>query len=57
MTPMLAPLNRQPLILLHLLTAAAALLLGLVTLLRHKGTRSHRRFGRAWVALMAGISS
>jgi uncharacterized membrane protein len=54
---MLAPLNRQPLILLHLLTAAAALLLGLVMLLRHKGTRSHRRFGRAWVALMAGISS
>ena len=49
-------LQRHPLIFFHLVTAVAALLLGLVLLLRRKGTRSHRVLGWTWVALMASTA-
>jgi uncharacterized membrane protein len=44
---------------LHLVSALAALALGLLILLRRKGTESHRVLGRVWVALMsiAAVSS
>jgi uncharacterized membrane protein len=43
----------------HLSTALAALALGVVMVLRAKGTPSHRLLGRLWVALMsvAALSS
>jgi uncharacterized membrane protein len=41
-----------PLILLHIATAIGAVALGGATLLMKKGTRLHRLFGHAWVALM-----
>jgi uncharacterized membrane protein len=42
----------SPLILLHMLTAFAALGLGGLVFLRRKGTASHGWTGRAWVLLM-----
>jgi len=39
-------------ILVHVVTALAALLLGPIVLLRRKGDRWHRRLGRVWVLLM-----
>lgn len=44
---------------LHLSTALAALVLGAVILVRAKGTAMHRMLGRTWVALMttAAVSS
>ncbi|HYD97419.1 MAG TPA: DUF2306 domain-containing protein [Noviherbaspirillum sp.] len=42
-----------PLILIHIATAAGALVSGAVTLGMRKGTRTHRIFGRTWVLLMA----
>jgi uncharacterized membrane protein len=53
MNPSLTLLHRHPLIFMHLVTATTALGLGLVMLLRRKGTRSHRWLGWVWVALMA----
>jgi uncharacterized membrane protein len=46
-------MHDKPLVLVHLLTAVGALLLGLLILTRRKGTFSHRSLGWAWVALMA----
>lgn len=44
---------------LHLLAAVAALVLGMVIMVSRKGTLAHRRLGRWWVALMsvAALSS
>jgi uncharacterized membrane protein len=56
MNPMFALLNRHPLIFFHLVTAAAALLLGLVLLRRRKGTWSHRTLGWIWVLLMGSAA-
>jgi uncharacterized membrane protein len=49
----------RPALVLHLSSAVAALTLGLVIMLRTKGTESHRMLGRTWVALMsiAAVSS
>ncbi|WP_158590457.1 DUF2306 domain-containing protein [Noviherbaspirillum cavernae] len=41
-----------PLILTHVLAASGALVIGGITLAMKKGTRTHRLFGRVWVALM-----
>lgn len=41
-----------PIILLHMLAACGALVVGGVTLLLKKGTAVHRLFGRVWVILM-----
>jgi uncharacterized membrane protein len=49
-------LQRHPLIFFHLVTAAAALALGAVILLRRKGNGSHRALGWTWVALMAATA-
>ncbi len=49
-------LHRHPLIFFHLVTALAALVLGLFMLLRRKGTASHRLLGWAWVALMGSTA-
>ena len=53
---LLGLLQRHPLIFAHLVTAVAALLLGLLMLSRRKGTRSHRMLGWIWVALMASTA-
>ena len=49
----------SPALTLHLSSAVAALALGIVILLRRKGTGVHRLLGRIWVALMsvAALSS
>ena len=50
----LAPiLAAGPVVLLHLASTLAALTLGIVMLVRRKGTVSHRKLGWAWVILMA----
>ena len=49
-------LHRHPVVFFHLLTAVAALLLGLVILLRRKGTPIHRAMGWTWVVLMGGTA-
>ncbi len=41
---------------LHLSTAVSALVLGMVIVLRAKGTGSHRLLGRVWVALMSAAA-
>lgn len=41
-----------PMILIHLGTALAALVLGIAVFLRRKGNFAHRVLGRAWVGLM-----
>lgn len=49
----LAPLINAPLaIQLHAYAALAAFVLGIVQLVRVKGTTTHRAFGYTWVALM-----
>ena len=45
-----------PIVTLHLVLALVALLLGLVMLLREKGTRSHRALGRVWVGAMLVVA-
>ena len=45
-------IERQPLIALHLTAALLALLVGMVVMLRRKGTFSHRTLGWVWVTLM-----
>lgn len=49
-------LQRHPLVFFHLVTAFAALLLGIVMLSRRKGTASHKSLGWCWVALMASTT-
>jgi uncharacterized membrane protein len=49
-------LQRHPVVFFHLVTALAALLLGLAILARRKGTGSHRALGWVWVALMASTA-
>ena len=46
----------SPAILVHLVLAGAALLLGPFALLARKGSRPHRGFGYAWVTLMLGAA-
>lgn len=41
-----------PIILIHLVTAAGALVFGGITLAMRKGTRLHKAMGRIWAALM-----
>lgn len=41
---------------LHIVAAAVAMVLGLLVLLRRKGTRSHRRLGYAYVISMAALN-
>jgi uncharacterized membrane protein len=49
-------LHQHPLVFFHLVTAFAALWLGVVILARRKGTGSHRALGWAWVALMGSTA-
>ncbi len=49
-------LRRHPLVFFHLVTAFAALLLGIFILSRRKGTARHRALGWAWVALMGSTA-
>ena len=49
-------LQHHTLVFAHLVTALAALLIGLLVLLRRKGTASHRAWGWAWVALMGSTA-
>ena len=49
-------LQRHPVVFFHLVTAFAALVLGLVVLLRPKGTTSHRVLGWTWVVLMGSTA-
>jgi uncharacterized membrane protein len=46
----------QPIVVLHLAFAVAALALGVVILARRKGTRSHKILGRTWALLMAAVA-
>jgi len=46
----------QPLIVLHITFALAALALGSVVLVRRKGTASHKMLGRVWASLMAAVA-
>jgi len=44
------------LIAFHAVLATLALTVGVAVLARRKGTVSHKRLGRAWVALMAAVA-
>jgi len=46
----------QPIVVLHLAFAVAALALGVVVLARRKGTPSHKILGRTWALLMAAVA-
>src|SRR5467141_3223954 len=46
----------QPLTVLHIALALAALALGSAVLVRRKGTSSRKMLGRIWVALMAAVA-
>ena len=46
----------QPLTILHLALALAALALGSAVLVRRKGTPSHKMLGRIWASLMAAVA-
>jgi|SRR5258708_39715838 uncharacterized membrane protein len=46
----------QPLMILHLAFALAALALGSIVLVRRKGTASHKVLGRVWASLMAAVA-
>jgi uncharacterized membrane protein len=56
MNATLGLMQRHPLIFFHLVTAVAALLLGIVMLSRRKGTTSHRTLGWIWVTLMGSTA-
>jgi uncharacterized membrane protein len=43
-------------VLIHMIAAISALLLGIAMLARRKGTRSHKAVGRAWVGLMLTVA-
>lgn len=47
----------HPVVVVHLLCAIGALILGAVMLLRRKGTTSHRTLGWVWVLLMGGAAT
>lgn len=49
-------LQQHPVVFFHLVTAASALLLGIVIMTRRKGTGSHRTLGWSWVALMGSTA-
>lgn len=49
-------LHQHPLVFFHIVTALAALLLGIVILARRKGTGSHRALGWTWAAMMASTA-
>lgn len=49
-------LHQHPLVFFHLITAFAALCLGIFIMLRRKGTGSHRAFGWVWVGLMGSTA-
>lgn len=57
MTAFTALLDRHPLIFFHLVTAFAALVIGLVLMTRRKGTVNHRVLGWTWVVLMAATAT
>jgi uncharacterized membrane protein len=46
-------LQRHPLVFMHLVTAFGALVVGIVIMARRKGSFSHKRWGWAFVVLMA----
>lgn len=48
--------RQHPVVLVHLLTAVGALLVGLVVLARRKGDAPHRAWGWAWVLLMGSTA-
>ncbi|MCW5657548.1 MAG: DUF2306 domain-containing protein [Burkholderiaceae bacterium] len=50
-------MHDKPIIFLHLITALAALLLGIAILARRKGTFGHRTLGWSWVVLMAAAAA
>jgi uncharacterized membrane protein len=54
--PFIQLLARHPLVFFHLVTAFSALLIGIVVMLRRKGTFDHRLLGWTWVALMASTA-
>ena len=56
MSHSIALYSLSPAILVHLVLAGAALLLGPFALLARKGSRPHRGFGYAWVTLMLGAA-
>lgn len=56
MDPILQLFATRPVVFLHLVSAFAALLLGIAILARRKGTGSHRVLGWAWVLLMAAAA-
>lgn len=49
-------LAEHPVVFFHLVTAFAALLLGIVILARRKGTGSHRALGWAWALAMGSTA-
>jgi uncharacterized membrane protein len=49
--------ERHPLVFFHLVTAFAALLIGIVLMIARKGTVNHRVLGWAWVVLMAATAT
>ena len=49
-------LTEHPIVFFHLVTALGALVLGIVLMLRRKGTGSHRALGWTWVALMGSTA-
>jgi uncharacterized membrane protein len=49
-------LANHPLVFFHLVTAFSALLIGIVVMLRRKGSFDHRLLGWTWVALMASTA-
>ena len=49
-------LERHPLVFFHLVTALGALGLGIVLMLRRKGTPSHRLLGWTWAGLMGSTT-
>ncbi|MBL8349127.1 MAG: DUF2306 domain-containing protein [Burkholderiaceae bacterium] len=49
-------MHQHPLVFFHLVTALAALLLGMALLARRKGTHGHRALGWTWVALMGSTA-
>lgn len=56
-TPMIHSLGDAPLtIYVHLAAALVAVVLGIVILLRRKGTRAHQSIGWIWVGLMTAAS-
>ncbi len=49
-------LQHHPVVFFHLVTASAALVLGIAILRRRKGTGSHRALGWTWVVLMGSTT-